>query len=471
MSQQYATADFFTRNSRAFCFNDMGTGKTLSALWAADYLMDVGLLKGKCIIVTTLSTVESIWAHELYLSFQHRTYAVLTGSKKRRQKLLLKDVDFYIINHDGIKVLWGDLHERDDITHYIIDEGAVFRNKSTDRWFALNHLCGLTSCAAHGDTGALPARGANKTVWWLTGSPTPEQPTDIWAQVRLVKPDNVPAYFSRFRSMIMTERSAVRFEGAKSIPFSTYTPKKGWERIVHEVTQPAIRFKRDECMDLPPCTTQTRVVSMSAEQAKAYKEMLAHYFTQLKTGHIQAVNEGVKVMKLAQLACGTVYDKEGVAHELDCKPKLDALMDAIDEAGGKAIVFTSFKHSTAMLAKHIGKKYSVAVVNGDVGLTERTKIFNDFQMGDLQVLLAHPQVCAHGLNLTASSTIIWFSPINRHEIYEQAVARITRAGQDHPQFIIQIVCAPIEEKIYRKLETKEKMQGILLDLFQKEGVK
>ena len=38
-AHQEDTADFLTIHRRAFVFNDPGTGKTLSALWAADYLM------------------------------------------------------------------------------------------------------------------------------------------------------------------------------------------------------------------------------------------------------------------------------------------------------------------------------------------------------------------------------------------------------------------------------------------------
>ena len=37
---QKKTASFLSLRKRAFCFNEQGTGKTASAIWACDYLMN-----------------------------------------------------------------------------------------------------------------------------------------------------------------------------------------------------------------------------------------------------------------------------------------------------------------------------------------------------------------------------------------------------------------------------------------------
>ena len=41
-AHQKKTSAFFTMNRRAFCFNEQGTGKTASAIWSADFLMNQG---------------------------------------------------------------------------------------------------------------------------------------------------------------------------------------------------------------------------------------------------------------------------------------------------------------------------------------------------------------------------------------------------------------------------------------------
>ena len=43
-SHQKATSSFLTLHQKAFCFNEQGTGKTASAIWAADYLLNKGVI-------------------------------------------------------------------------------------------------------------------------------------------------------------------------------------------------------------------------------------------------------------------------------------------------------------------------------------------------------------------------------------------------------------------------------------------
>ena len=68
---QKKTAAFLTINKRAFCFNEMGTGKTASAIWAADYLMDEGIID-RVLIVCPLSIMDSAWRDELFKVAMHR---------------------------------------------------------------------------------------------------------------------------------------------------------------------------------------------------------------------------------------------------------------------------------------------------------------------------------------------------------------------------------------------------------------
>jgi len=159
---QKTTADFMVRNPRSFCFNDIGTSKTLTALWACDYLRSVGAM-GKVLIVSTLSTLERVWEHEICTNILSAGCTILHGSTERRRKRLAEDHDYYIINHEGLKILGDELAARKDITHVIVDEGARFRNQRTDLWKALHRQ----ACERSG-----------RSVWWMTGSPTAERTSD-----------------------------------------------------------------------------------------------------------------------------------------------------------------------------------------------------------------------------------------------------------------------------------------------------
>lgn len=435
---QEETAEFLTLNPYAFVLNDMGTGKTMAALWAFDYLRTQGLAN-KMLITAPLSTLERTWADEIFRHFPHLTVAVLHGTKDRRLKLLAGDFDVYLINHDGIGVIEKELIARKEITSVVIDEIASFRNAATYRWKSLSKVC------------------AGRTwVWGMTGTPTPNAPTDAWAQCRLISPERVPKYFGAFRDSVMRQLGQFKF-----VPRETSTA------IVSEAMQPAIRFSRAQCVDLPPAIYQTHHVDLTAEQKVAYKSMLAKLKMEFGGDSVMAVNEAVKRMKLVQIACGVVYGSDGTEVVLPTAPRIEAVRGVIEQAGGKVIVFVPFKAALRYVAEQLGKTHSVAVISGDVSATDRATIFHNFQRNaDPQVLVAQPAAMSHGLTLTASNTIVWYAPVDSHETYQQANARITRPGQKLTQFIVHIEGTKVEQGIYERLKTKEKMQGLLLDLVQ-----
>ena len=53
---QKTTSGFLTLNKRAFCFNEQGTGKTASAIWAADFLMKQRRIK-RALVICPLSII------------------------------------------------------------------------------------------------------------------------------------------------------------------------------------------------------------------------------------------------------------------------------------------------------------------------------------------------------------------------------------------------------------------------------
>jgi SNF2 family DNA or RNA helicase len=438
-SAQRETAEFLTMNARAFCLNDMGTGKTLSALWAYDYLREMGELK-RVLIVSPLSTLERTWGDEIFRHFPHLTFAVLHGTRDRRLKLLKEDVDIYLVNHDGLKILGKDLETRDDIDLVVVDEIASFRNAATDRWKVLSKVI-----------------QGRKRVWGMTGTPTPNAPTDAWAQCRLICPENVPKYFGKWRDTVMRQLNQFK-----------WLPRDGATELVKEAMQPSIRFSRDECVDLPPCVYQTRHVEMTSEQKNAYKQMLVALAMDYEGDQVLAVNEAVKMQKLLQIACGVVYGAEGKVY-LPAKPRIEVVREVVEQAGTKTIVFVPFKGVLDFVASELSADYTVAKICGETSKSERDNIFANFQNSpDPQVLVAQPAAMSHGLTLTAANTVVWFAPVTSNEIYEQANARVTRPGQTHGQLIVNIEGSEVERRTYDRLRNKQRMQGLLLETIRSE---
>jgi len=286
----------------------------------------------------------------------------------------------------------------------------------------------------------------------------PRAPTDAWAQAKIVNPGAVPRYFNRFREQTMVKINAFK-----------WVPARGWEDTAYSSLKPSIRFVRDECIDLPECTYVDHKVEMSKDQLKAYKSLKDDCIAELEQGLVTAVNEGVMLMKLLQIACGAIYNDKGETAMLDCQPKLNELGEIVNEAGSKVIIFVPFKHSIKVISKWLDAKrpdLEYGVVNGGVSRGERDRVFKAFQDGSMDIIIAHPAAMAHGLTLTTSNTIVWWGPLDNFEIYEQANGRITRPGQKRLQYIKHLVSSPIEVSVYNRLKKKESMQGILLDMIK-----
>lgn len=439
---QIETANFVTMHNRCFILNSMGTGKTVSSLWAYDYMRSRKQVK-KALIVCPLSTMERTWADEIFKTFPHLDAQVLYGSRQRRQKLLKEDAHLYIINIDGLKTIEEDLKKRDDIDLLIIDEVAMFRNGGTNRWKTMN---------------AIANKQTPRRIWALTGMPTPNAPTDAWAQCKLVTPNStiVPSYFGKARDALMRQVS----------PFK-WTARETANDTVKQWMQPAIRFSLDDCTDLPPQTFMSRDVEMSDEQKKAYKEMLSKLKTEVDGGEILAVNEAVKANKLVQIACGVAYAADGESIILPSNQRLEVLKETIEESDGKVIVFVPLTAVLEHVAEYLSHHWDVKVIHGATPKNERDEIFDSFQKRpDPHVLVANPGTMSHGLTLTAATTIVWYAPVHSNDTYEQACARVRRPGQTRTTVIVHIAASEVERRIYERLKTKQKMQGLLLDMMK-----
>ena len=438
---QRATAAFLTTNPKAFCLNGMGTMKTMTSLWSFDFIRRQDQVDA-AIVLAPLSTLEVTWGREIFKNMAEFNYTIVHGNADKCRKLLREDFDVYIANHHGLlnaeklQELVA-LCKRKRIL-LVVDEIATFRNASTKLWKALKQLADVC-----------------QWTWGLTGTPTPNAPTDAWAQCRLINPTTVPKYFGAFRDMVMRQ----------SGPFKWVARDNALD-TVYRVMQPAIRYGREACLDLPPTTYVTRHVPLSAEQAKVYGELMSKFRAEYLGGQINAINEAAKRSKLLQVCAGVAYGS-GDDVIIPAPDRVALLKEIIEQADAKVIIFVPFTGALQALAQEIGRDYSVSVIDGGVSNTKRGQIFADFRdPHGARVLVAQAAAMSHGLNLTVANTVVWYGPAQSNDIYEQANARVPRPGQKLNTFIIHIESSPVERKSYDNLQKKKTTQGILLDMFE-----
>ena len=436
---QKETAALLTMNPRVYVLSEMGVGKTRAAIFALDWLLQIGEAK-KVLIVAPLSTLNPTWRAELLRVMPTEHVEILHGTRAQRiNRLTNSKARIFIINHDGVEVVQSALVQcAFDVV--IVDELLVYKNPRTSRWKSLNPI-------------ATPA----KFVWGMTGAPTPNSPIDAYGQIKLLTPQRV-GRFTQFREQVMQKVSTF-----------TWLPRHGHAEMIHTLMQPSVRFRLRDCHDIPETTYVTRTVPLSKEQTAFYDAMYKHAFTQYKEHSVTAVNEGVKMGKLLQISCGYVKANTGQMLGLNPAQRLSEITELLQECDHKVIVFVPYINALKQVYNHVLKTHTAELIYGDVSKKERDRIFYEFQNSDTpRVLVAQPDAMSHGLTLTRSKMIIWYSAVNDLDTYIQANARIVRAGQDSKTMIVHLEGTPIERRVYKRLQNKEKLQGTLLGMF--EGV-
>ena|ERR1700675_612030 len=454
---QKLTTNFMILHPRCFVLSDMGVGKTLSTLWAADAVMRMHK-PGTCraLIVCPLSIMQRVWSDGIFKNFLgSRSVRILHGDHTRRINELGAEADFYIINFDGVGVgahtrkrfeLDGfskALEERKDIRIAIVDEASAYKDSTTKRHRIARQVF-----------------GKKDYLWLLTGTPTPNAPTDAYGLAKLVN----NAMGKSNQSFKMETMYQIQPNSFKWLP-----RKDGYEKA-RALLKPSIRFEISDVWDGPELTTQQREVELTAEQKKLMADLKKDFVVTVKSGAaISAVNEAAARIKFVQISLGAIYDQNHKVHVIDAAPRHAELTDVLEQAPGKSLIFCPLTSVINIIYKNINKRWATAIVNGEVTQNQRSEIFSRFQgegtgeMG-LQVIVADPQTMAHGLDLYAARTVIWMGPTEKPELYAQANARAHRPGQKFPVTIVQLVSNQLEREIFRRLENNLALQGALLDL-------
>jgi len=437
---QMDTAAYLSLRPRAFCFNEAGTGKTSAAIWAADYLMNLGVIK-RVLVICPLSIMFSAWQADIFKTTMHRTAAVAHGDKSKRAKIIQSGYDFVIINFDGVGVVREEIAAA-KFDLIIVDEANAYKTVSTVRWKTLAKL--ITP---------------QTWLWMMTGTPASQSPVDAYGLAKMISPERVPKFVTAWRDKVMIQ--ATRFK---------WTPKSTAKDDVFSALQPAIRFSKAECLDLPDVTYQTREIPLTPQVVKYYKALKTQLLIEAAGEQVSAVNAATAMSKLLQISGGAVYTDTKDIVEFDISPRLKALQEVLDETLHKVIVFVPFIHTIEVVTKFLDKEgVTNEVISGSVSAKNRADIISRFQSSeDPRVLVIQPQSASHGVTLTAADTIVFWSPVLSVETYMQCIGRIDRVGQQNKMTVVHLQGSDAERKVYQMLQGKIDSHLKLVDLYKQE---
>ena len=439
-AHQKSTVEFLISYPKAFCFNEQGTGKTASVIWATDYLMKLGLLR-RVLVICPLSIMKSAWQQDLFRFALHRTVAVAHGSRDKRKQIINSNAEYVIINFDGVGIVKEEI-KNGGFDLIVVDEASAYKNAQTARWKDLRELTREV-----------------KGLWMLTGTPAAQSPADAYGLAKLVNPTNVPRFFGEFRDSVMVKVGQHR-----------YIPKPTAKHVVHKALQPAIRFEKKQCLDLPPLTYMDREAPLTPQQLSFYKRLKKEMLIEAAGEEISAVNAASQINKLLQISCGSVYTDTREVVDFDVSNRLSVVQEIVDECSNKVLIFVPFTHTIKLLHDYLTKNGVVCeIINGDVPVNRRSDIVTRFQeQRQPKVLIIQPQAASHGLTLTAADTVVWYAPCTSVETYLQANARIDRPGQKNPMTVIHVYGSPIESRLYALLRSNIDNHRRVIDLYREE---
>lgn len=438
-SHQQTTIDrIIAAKGKACVLSDPGTGKTASVLIALERLFEQGYIN-RVLVLAPKAIVEPAWGEDaVTFTPKLRVRAVIGSTADKMKYLTNEKIQVVVTNHDTIRYINDSVINMFDAI--VVDESTKFKNPS-----------------AAGTKAILAASKRMKFVLPMTGTPTPLSILDLWAPLRLARPDKTPI-FSKFR-------------------METCTPVQGYvgvewierqgirEAIVALYSDTIIRFAKEDCVDLPPQTLTVRSVHLSPTLRKAYDTFKEECMLEFEGGVVAAPHAGAMAMKLTQLVSGFLYGSEG-KHRVSSE-RYELATELVSERKHSLIAFLFKEQRDHMkeLLDAAGIKY--AVLDGDTPSKRFAEIVDEYQRGMYQTLLCQPQSVAHGVTLTRADTIVWLTAPRSLEHFVQFNARIDRIGQKQANEVIMIQAADTYEvKAYKRLMAKNASQLDLLSLLK-----
>lgn len=439
---QKATVDFIIEHRFCGVFLDLGLGKTISTLTAINELMYDYCEISSVLVIAPKRVAETVWAEEA-AKWEHTRHLVISkvmGSENKRLDALKRPADIYVVSRDNVAWLCNVFASRLPFDMVVIDELSSFKSHQSQRFKSLRMT-----------------RPFMKRVVGLTGTPAPNSLIDLWPQMYLIdRGERLGKTITQYRARY--------FRPGKSNGYVVYSYDilaGASDMIQEKISDICISMKASDYLDMPERTDNFITVTMSDELKKEYNKFKNDNIIKLiddnGTTEINAVNAASLVNKLLQFANGSVYDEDKNVHKIHTL-KLEALKEIIENSNGQPILvaWTYQFDRDAILKAFSAYKPRQLKTADDI---------NDWNAGNIQLMLAHPASAGHGLNLQAGgSIIVWYGLTWSLELYQQFNARLYRQGQTKHVTIHHIVTSDTyDEEVINAINRKDKNQNRLLD--------
>ena len=429
-------------------FMEMGTGKSKVLIDNIAMLYDKGKINGALIIAPKgvyKNWLESEIPNNLPDHIEKKIGFWQTKPDANDMKMLLKsdeDLHICIMNIEAFSTKKGVEYAYKFLSCHRtligVDESTTIKNPNAKRTKSILTL------SKH-----------SKYRRILTGSPVTKSPLDLFSQCQFLDPWllNQQSYYA-FR----TRYAICRKINVSGRQFEIVVGYRNLGELSEQLKPFSYRVLKDDCLDLPKKTYMKRIIQLTDEQKKLYKQIKEQALAFLNGKMTTTVTVITQLMRLHQITCGHFKADDGSVQEVSSN-RLDELMDILEEMEGKAVIWAHYRHDIENIVNALEKKYPGETVTyyGDTSTEDRQKAIKLIQDPESKVrfIVGTPQTGGYGITLTGASTMIYYSNGYDLEKRQQSEARIDRIGQEKPMTYIDIIAeGTIDERIVKALRTK-----------------
>lgn len=362
LEHQKLGVGFLTSRSRAMLIFSPGLGKTLIAISAAKYL------QLERILVIAPLTLLTVWEEEVKKWLPGTPVHRIDGDIQGK-------TGWFLVNPEALNS--SRVMERIKNHSWqamILDESILYKNRRTTRSMNVAQIAKM-----------IPV------VWALTGSPVTKYLDDFFRPLQLLEPEKFSSYW-RFADYYCIKQDS---------PWGTKIVgnKSGAEDLLRHDLEDICLFQHlDQIQEfsVPDWERQTVQVKLGKTHSQLYRNLKKDLRMSLpEGGELTVANKLELTLRLLQMA--TSPELLGGEHQ---SGKVDALVELIEQNWPEqAIVWVNFRRTGQWLEKELLKReFQPALINGDTTPQRRQQIREQFQAGDIKILIMNLQTGKFGLS-------------------------------------------------------------------------
>ena len=462
-----------------FCM-EMGLGKTATAI--NDFIH----FNAESLIIICPNSLKTMWTEQLKMWMPleiYNSYDIYTAPDYPKEFRGRNEI--VIVNYEGFSIgkahaakmfqeFVGRHYIEDTSIQVIFDESTQIKNPKAKRTKMIHKLI----------DDAWNEKGVLLRATMLSGNPTPNDLSELWAQLYVIGGTENIGYYT-FRN---TFCKVGGYQGKKVIG-TNLEMKDYFDKIVEK--RVFFALKKD-WTDLPDKNYIVRKGEMGPIQKERYLQMqneMQCYIAQkdISEDSISFIDASwilVQMGKLRQLSSGFIRDTHGEPPE-DYEfedPKIDMIKEDLAEISGKTIIVVHYKNTMRKLTSHL-LHLNPAFIGGGMDieeLEENKRRFNGDP--DCRIIICQCASAKFGHTLLgiqsdlvggadaenvfsrndACHTTIFYENDFSYESRSQMEDRNHRIGQKRMVTYIDYSLSPIDEVIRSALLTKQKVHQRLV---------